>query len=105
MKKICLFASGGALLAFSLLTGGVPPAQALIKGTCADCHTMHNSQGGAAMATFGGGSGPNAMLTRGSCVGCHAQNGTEKIVTFGGNQFPQVMHTDGTGDLAGGNFA
>ena len=57
------------------------------------------------MATLGGGSGPNPFLTKGTCVGCHAQGGASKIVTIGGSPIPQVMHTDSSGDLAGGNFA
>ena len=74
-------------------------------GICANCHTMHNSQDGSEMALLGGGSGPNPFLTRGSCTGCHAMGSGSKIVTLGDSQIPQVMHTDGTGDLAGGNFA
>ncbi|MFZ5759579.1 MAG: cytochrome c3 family protein [Thermodesulfobacteriota bacterium] len=101
-KKI-LFAS----LVFSgfLFTTATP--QALITGPCSNCHTMHNSQDGEAMATLGGESGanPNPYLTRGSCVGCHAMGENSKIKAIGGTEIPQVMHTDGTGDLAGGNFA
>ncbi len=78
-------------------------AHAQITGECVNCHTMHNSQGGSSMATFGGETGPNFFLTRGSCIGCHAQGGTSKIVTIGGSQIPQVSHTEST-DLAGGNF-
>jgi len=103
-KKIPLLASAGALAVFAFLAAGAPPAGAVIKGICSDCHTMHNSQDNGSMA-FNAGPGPNAYLTRGSCVGCHAQNSNEKIVSFGDNKFPQVMHTDATGDLAGGNFA
>jgi predicted CXXCH cytochrome family protein len=77
---------------------------AAITGPCVNCHTMHNSQGGAAMATYGGETGPNSFLTRGSCIGCHAQGTGNKIVTIGGSDIPQVYHTDASGDLAGGNF-
>jgi hypothetical protein len=103
VKKRSILASG-AVLAAVVLLAGVEPAEAVIRGTCADCHTMHNSQDGGSMAY---GTGPNAMLTRGSCIGCHAQNpaGGAKIVTIGGNSFPQVMHADASGDLAAGNFA
>ncbi|MEW5948374.1 MAG: cytochrome c3 family protein [Thermodesulfobacteriota bacterium] len=82
------------------------PVTSLAKATgpCVNCHTMHNSQGGAAMATYGGETGPNSLLTRGSCIGCHAQGTANKIVTIGGSDIPQVYHTDGSGDLAGGNF-
>lgn len=77
---------------------------AKITGPCVNCHTMHNSQGGAAMATYRGETGPNSFLTRGSCIGCHAQGTGNKIVTIGGSDIPQVYHTDASGDLAGGNF-
>lgn len=59
------------------------------------------------MAILGGetGTNPNAFLTRGSCLGCHAMGNANKIESLGTNEVPQVMHTDATGDLAGGNFA
>jgi hypothetical protein len=44
-------------------------------------------------------------LLRGDCLGCHGQNTSSKVVTIGGSQIPQVLHTDASGDLAGGNFA
>lgn len=85
----------------------IPTANALISGPCANCHTMHNSQDGTAMALLGGESGatPNPYLTRGSCTGCHAMGANARIATIGASQIPQVLHTDGAGDLAGGNFA
>ncbi len=84
--------------------------EAKVTGPCANCHTMHNSQNGTAMATYGAsgqpwtGSGTNQELTRGACLGCHGI-GTANIVNIGGSNIPQVWHTDGSGDLAGGNFA
>jgi len=77
------------------------PANAAVTGECVNCHTMHNSQGGVAMATFGGGTGPNATLLRGSCLGCHGQlpAGANNIIT----DIPQVSHADADA-LAGGNF-
>ncbi|MEW5744203.1 MAG: cytochrome c3 family protein [Nitrospirota bacterium] len=81
-----------------------------VTGPCANCHTMHNSQNGAAMATYGAsgqpwtGVGPYGGLTRGTCLGCHGI-GTAKIVTIGGSNIPQVWHNDASADLAGGNFA
>jgi len=81
-----------------------PSAHAKATGPCVNCHTMHNSQGGTAMATYGGETGPNSFLTRGSCIGCHAQGTGNKIENIGGNEIPQVYHNDGTGDLAAGNF-
>jgi predicted CxxxxCH...CXXCH cytochrome family protein len=78
-------------------------AQARIQGACSDCHTMHNSQGNAAM-NFDGSTTPNENLTRGDCYGCHAQGGASALVTLGATSIPQVFHTGAT-DLAGGNFA
>ncbi|OKY76387.1 MAG: hypothetical protein BM485_03875 [Desulfobulbaceae bacterium DB1] len=99
------------LLVFSVfhccLFGGAGTLNALITGPCSNCHTMHNSQDGEAMATLGGESGasPNPYLTRASCTGCHAMGENSKIKSIGTTMIPQVMHTDNTGDLAGGNFA
>lgn len=90
--------------AVCLLTTFLPlTLNAAITGVCSDCHTMHNSQNSQPMVA---GSGqPQELLLRGGCVGCHAQNSGQKIVTINGTQYPQVMHTDATGDLAAGNFA
>ena len=68
---------------------------------------MHNSQDGVAMATIGGedGSVNNPLLTKGSCLGCHAMGTANKIELIGSTQVPQVLHVDGSGDLAAGNFA
>ncbi|MCJ7615472.1 MAG: hypothetical protein MUO43_02930, partial [Desulfobacterales bacterium] len=45
---------------------------AKVTGLCSNCHTMHNSQGGAPMADYGPSSGVNPCLTLGDCIGCHA---------------------------------
>jgi len=97
---------------FSFTVLLISTCDAAVSGTCYDCHTMHNSQSGDVMATYGTdgkpwkGSGPNDALLRGTCLGCHGMGTGSKIVTLpGGSQVPQVYHTDGTGDLAGGNFA
>jgi hypothetical protein len=78
---------------------------AKVSGECSNCHTMHNSQAGATMATYGGTSGENPCLTRGDCMGCHAYNisGTDNVVNIGGSLVPQVRHNAAT-DLAAGNF-
>ncbi len=78
-----------------------------MTGPCDNCHTMHNSQDGLAMATAGGESGASAnlFLTKGSCIGCHAMGTASKIELLGTTPVPQVLHVDGSGDLAGGNFA
>jgi hypothetical protein len=76
-----------------------------VAGNCANCHTMHNSQSGSDMATYGGTSGNNPCLTRGDCIGCHAYDtsGTDNVVNIDGSLVPQVWH-NGTKDLAAGNF-
>jgi predicted CXXCH cytochrome family protein len=85
--------------------------EAKVTGSCANCHTMHNSQNNSAMATYGAtgqpwkGTGPFRFLVRGDCLGCHGMGTSNKIVTIGGSEIPQVYHTDPSGDLAGGNFA
>ena len=83
--------------------------KAEVAGNCANCHTMHNSQGGSDMATYGGTSGNNPCLTRGDCIGCHAYDisGTDNVVDIGGSLVPQVWHSaaiDLAVDLAAGNF-
>lgn len=84
---------------------GFTSAEAKVTGNCANCHTMHGSQNGSSGGiAFGGSSLPQPALLRGNCIGCHGQGTSNKIVTIGGSDIPQVLHTDTT-DLAGGNFA
>ncbi|MBE0595681.1 MAG: hypothetical protein IH614_00265, partial [Desulfuromonadales bacterium] len=105
MKKY--FAMTGApLLLFALATS----AAAGLVGQCADCHTMHNSEQGQAVARVGTtgvlSATPIPNLLRMDCIACHAQGEGERIVTMaGGSTVPQVYHNDPTGDLAAGNFA
>lgn len=80
-----------------------PVANAAIRGSCTDCHTMHNSQSGSSM-NFDTSATPNASLLRATCLGCHAQGGSQALVDIGSDRIPQVMHSDTT-DLAAGNFA
>ncbi len=81
-------------------------ADAKVTGSCANCHTMHASQNGSSGGiAFGGSSLPQPALLRGDCLGCHGMGTANKIVTIGGSEIPQVLHTDPSGDLAGGNFA
>jgi hypothetical protein len=86
-------------------------ASAAVTGQCSNCHTMHNSQGNAAEATYGADgkpwkqTGPNEYLTKGTCLGCHGMGTTNMIENIGGSDVPQVYHLDSDGDLAGGNFA
>jgi hypothetical protein len=108
--KTLLFGIGFTLSAVVL----VSMSQARVTGECVNCHTMHNSQAGQAMATYGTSSpegadtDPKVDLLRGTCFGCHAQMTGEAIVTIGSSKIPQVFHNfgqPGADDLAGGNFA
>jgi len=93
------------ILTAAILVLGLPAySQARVRGECSNCHTMHNSQNGSSMA-WDAGTAPSDYLTRGGCLGCHAQGTDQKIITLGLSEIPQVLHTDPTGDLAGGNFA
>ncbi len=84
---------------------------AAVTGECSNCHTMHNSQGGAPMATYGAsgqpwqGNGPYPLLTRGDCLGCHGMGTGNNIELLGACETPQVFHTNTGAPLAGGNFA
>ena len=99
MKKTLL-----AILFITLIMAA-PDLCHAITGVCSNCHTMHNSQGGAEMATYGGGSGANPCLTRADCIGCHAYDtsGNVNVKDIAGSLVPQVFH-DAATDLAAGNF-
>ena len=75
------------------------PAQAAVTGQCDECHTMHDSQGGVAMAT----GGPNSALLMDSCLGCHTTTLTDPL---GANGYPYVKLGSATDSncLAGGFF-
>lgn len=69
------------------------------NNACVNCHTMHNSQGGADVVP--GGAGPQeALVNKAGCAGCHAQNAAGSLNIITG--IPQVLHN--TTDLAAGNF-
>ena len=96
-------------IVISLLLGGGGIGYAKVAGVCSNCHTMHNSQGGAHKmineaidGPFTPGDGGFPSLTRGSCVGCHTGENTLTSTT------PYVYNTGsvtyGTDTLAGGNF-
>lgn len=73
---------------------------AIPPSSCNNCHTMHNSFQNQSMAN--GTAQP--MLLRYTCLGCHAMNCGSKICYLGNVAVPQVLHSDPSGDLAGGNF-
>ena len=79
------------------------PAWAAVSGTCANCHTMHNSQGGSSMAL--GDPSPDAgfpSLLMNDCVGCHTSATDWQDPVTGA---PIVYNTtEPSTYLAGGNF-
>jgi hypothetical protein len=100
-------------LLFALLICIPSLLEAKVTGVCSNCHTMHNSQNGQAVARgdapWGGTGGstdtrPNLLVA--SCLGCHSSTGSETIVTFDSNKIPIVFNTGGypAKPLAGGNF-
>jgi hypothetical protein len=96
MKKLMLIVMigfvAGALVAF-LGT----PAMA-VTGQCANCHTMHNSQGGSEVAT----GGPFGRLLLDTCIGCHSSSVLNTVID---SNTPIVNGNSANTDiLAGGNF-
>ncbi len=90
-----------------LIVVSIPAASfARVSGVCSNCHTMHNSQNGAAVAA----SGPYSTLLAGDCVGCHsaaspdtgidAVTGAPIVYNTGG----APSYGAGNQGLAGGNF-
>jgi cytochrome c553 len=83
-------------------------AMAKVTGSCAGCHTMHNSQDGKHMilntdidGTGGPDGGGYTSLTRGTCVGCHTGDvnvGIDKNIPFVNSASEPSTY------LAGGNF-
>lgn len=87
---------------------------AVVIGLCSNCHTMHNSQNGAAMDS----GGPNSYLlmnisgvSTDICVGCHSSTvANETVKNLGGSSVPIVFNTVQPSSpvadnmLAGGNF-
>ncbi len=93
-----------AFLAMVLVYGvSTRTADAKVSGQCVNCHTMHNSQGGAAMR-FDSNATPLNTLLRGDCVSCHSSTVANEVVKAGG--IPVVYSTTAfpAVPLAGGNF-
>jgi len=82
---------------------------ARVTGTCSNCHTMHNSQDGADMASGElppGDGPPHTSLIKNSCLGCHS-HADAATYDLGGSTVPVVYTTGGIAfadTLAGGNF-
>lgn len=97
-----------AALAMSAALALPALATAKVSGQCADCHTMHNSQDGAPMAstgTFGeaivADADPNGSLLSYGCIGCHTGTNATGAGPF---VLSATAPTYGTDTLAGGNF-
>ncbi|WP_303723023.1 cytochrome c3 family protein [Malonomonas rubra] len=86
-----------------------------MNGSCVECHTMHNSQGGLSMRFDSTElTGAAALLRAGSCTGCHADaTRNTNIDTSAGPDYTLIPQVDGqfytepgtTGNtLAGGTF-
>jgi len=88
------------LLLMVLFMSAMPAVSDMAGRYCSDCHTMHYSQGGAALGSWGD-SGPYNALLIDTCVGCHTGTNTA-------DSTPYVMSsgapTYGTNTLAGGSF-
>jgi hypothetical protein len=85
-------------------------AEAVVTGPCYNCHTMHNSQGGSAVAKDDSGSltvTPYGSLLIYSCVGCHSKTDAATWKDSFTNA-PIVLNTNeptyGAKGLAAGNF-
>ncbi len=91
------------LLVLTLLLVALLPVSgvASMGHNCSNCHTMHNSQEGAAVNA----DGPAGNLLVSGCVGCHSNTGSETIKTIGSSRVPVVYNTsEPASPLAGGNF-
>lgn len=77
--------------------------------SCSECHTMHNSQNGVAVATTDDGTtladAPHGNLVKSTCIGCHRgitqSDGTATIPLVYSSTAPTGLFTD---TYAGGNF-
>ena len=89
---------------------------AKVTGQCGNCHTMHNSQGGAAVARVLNKDGwsmevtstPNEALLNTNCIGCHQGNNDGGITPYvlypSGPIYGNTGTESETTTLAGGNF-
>ncbi len=74
---------------------------------CSDCHTMHHSQGGQALSSWGD-AGPYSALLVSDCVGCHSGSNAPGSMPYVMSSAAPVYGATGTeantSTLAGGNF-
>jgi len=84
--------------------------EAKITGSCANCHTMHNSQGGSVVAKDDSGNltdTPHGSLLIYSCMGCHSKTDAatwKDSITNAPIVLNTVEPTYGAKGLAAGNF-
>ena len=80
---------------------------AKVSGPCSSCHTMHYSQGGTALGTWGV-SGPYHTLLVTDCIGCHTGTNSGGNTPYVFSSSEPVYNSTGTEadttTLAGGNF-
>ena len=82
------------------------PVAAKVTGVCSDCHTMHNSQGGATIYA----EGPYETLLVNGCVGCHTapagvqNDGTNTIPYVNQATEPTFIGQANPNTLSGGSF-
>lgn len=94
------------LIAFLVLLGLCTPASAKVKGQCANCHTMHNSQNNLPV-TVDDDSIYSLLLD--DCIGCHTGinngiNTTPYVFDPAGPQYKDTGTEADSNTLAGGNF-
>jgi hypothetical protein len=93
------------ILVVTLAVLEISYSAAKVSGPCSDCHTMHNSQGGASVVA----TGPIAGLLGDDCKGCHTGfNQTTSTMPYVLSGSAPTYSTTGTEvtttTLAGGNF-
>ncbi|MBI2932453.1 MAG: cytochrome c3 family protein [Planctomycetes bacterium] len=108
MKKGWGSLLASAAIAALFLVGSVPAfAQKFHEPgnlVCTQCHTLHNSENGAAIDP----AGPNHGLLKAEltdlCLSCHDTAGSNALMSWGGSTPPKVKGTV-TNELPGGNFS
>lgn len=98
-----------SLIFFFVLFFVLFPSQNLyarVTGTCSNCHTMHNSQGGNSMALVGGSLTEDAVpaMLVSDCVGCHTGENTADSTTPYVMGISEPVFGKNGNTLAGGNF-
>jgi len=98
------------LIFFFFLFSVIVPSYNLyarVTGTCSNCHTMHNSQGGASVEEFiafeNDGTANLTLLTT-TCVGCHTGENTIDSTTPYVMGISEPVFGKNGNTLAGGNF-